>query len=195
MELQSDFRDFGIEPGRFDLNLRFYKQCKHRKFHDMHILCRFCLYFCVEPIDNGYPGDLVALSLDVEADFQRGQIVSDSNYSPATECSSFTAHFTKVVAHSPLHINPGYTPVVHCGTAQVPCKFELLELVDGRSGHGYETNPKFLKLAATALVRLTPLKPLCAVAFSENKQLGSIVVRDIGKTIGVGRIRSVERHG
>ena len=97
----------------------------------MHILCRFCLYFCVEPIDNGYPGDLVALSLDVEADFQRGQIVSDSNYSPATECSSFTAHFTKVVAHSPLHVNPGYTPVVHCGTAQVPCKFELLELVDG----------------------------------------------------------------
>ncbi|OGE46990.1 hypothetical protein PENARI_c079G10065 [Penicillium arizonense] len=148
-----------------------------------------------KPIDKGYPGHLVALSLDVEADFHRGQIVSDSNYSPATECSSFTAFFTKVVSHSPLNINPGYTPVVHCGTAQVPCKFELLEQIDARTGQTIEKNPRFLKLAATALVRLTPLKPLCAVTFSESGPLGSIVVRDIGKTVGVGRIQSVERHG
>ena len=39
-------------PGFLELNLagsnlRFHKQCKHRKSRDMHILCRFGLYFCV----------------------------------------------------------------------------------------------------------------------------------------------------
>ena len=41
--LQSNFRIFGIKPGRFNLNLRFHQQCKHRKSHDMHNLCTSCL--------------------------------------------------------------------------------------------------------------------------------------------------------
>lgn len=35
------------EPRRCSSNRRFHKQYKHRKCCDMHILCRFCLYFWV----------------------------------------------------------------------------------------------------------------------------------------------------
>lgn len=144
-------------------------------------------------IDKGFPGDLVAFDLGVEADFHRGQVVSDSQNSPATQCASFIATFQKLVSHSPLKIKSGWSPVVHCHTAQVACKFELLELLDNH-GRTIERDPKYIKLCGTAKVRLTPLKPLYVAPFSKLRPFGRFIVRDVGRTIGVGTVQSVEKH-
>lgn len=143
-------------------------------------------------IDKGCPGDLVTFDLGVEADFWRGQVVSDSN-SPATPCSSFIAMFRHRAWHSPRKIHNGYTPVLHCGTAQVPCKFELLAAVDRRSGRASEKNPKFISIGSASWVKLTPLKPICVTPVAECLPLGKFIVRDLGKTIGAGDIQSVEK--
>jgi hypothetical protein len=44
-EPRFDSKIFGVEPGRFDSNLRFHKRCKQREARDMHKLCSFACIF------------------------------------------------------------------------------------------------------------------------------------------------------
>lgn len=83
---------------------------------------------------------------------RRGKVVSDSD-DPASNCSSFTAQV--IITNHPGWIKSGYTPSVHCGTGHAPCRFDILHVLDRRTGrvhHGRED----VKLGDAAMVRMTP---------------------------------------
>lgn len=90
-----------------------------------------------ESLDECSTGDIVGLSFgDTDSngddlDIRRGEVVSDSD-SPASNCSSFTAQI--IVTSHPGYIKSGYTPNVHCGTGRAPCRFEILDTMEVRTG-------------------------------------------------------------
>lgn len=43
------------------------------------------------------------------------------------------------------------------------------------------------------MVRMTPLRPFCVEGFSDYSALGRAVVRDLGRTVAVGSVKSVEK--
>lgn len=45
-----------------------------------------------------------------------------------------------------------------------------------------------------AMVKMTPLRPFCVEAFSDYPALGRIVVRDLGRTVAVGSVKSVQKR-
>ena len=73
----------------------------------------------------------------------------------------------------PSQIHVGYTPIVDCHTAHVPCRFnELRTKLDRQTDRILEDNPEFLKSGDTAIVNLIPKKPICVEAFDEYAPLG-----------------------
>ena len=73
----------------------------------------------------------------------------------------------------PSQIHVGYTPIVDCHTAHVPCRFnELRTKLDRQTGRILEDNPEFLKSGDTAIVNFIPKKPICVEAFDEYAPLG-----------------------
>ncbi|MBC7114360.1 MAG: elongation factor 1-alpha, partial [Archaeoglobi archaeon] len=84
-------------------------------------------------------------------------------------------------------ITVGYTPVVHCHTAQVACRFiELQKKLDPRTGQVKEENPQFLKTGDAAIVKLKPTRPMVIEKVKEIPQLGRFAIRDMGQTIAAG---------
>ncbi|KAL3478654.1 elongation factor 1-alpha 1 [Aspergillus californicus] len=149
-----------------------------------------------ESISEGLPGELVAFDPGLpKADFFRGQVASDSQNNPAKECSYFIAAIKKVTSEQPEYMHPNQMAVVHCHTAQATCKLELLELFDIRTGKCSEKNPAYLRGIAAGVVKMTPLKPMCTETYNDSRRLGRVVVRDNGRTIAVGTVKSVEKSG
>ena len=94
----------------------------------------------------------------------------------------------------PGQIKAGYTPIIHCHTAHVPCEFaELLEKVDRRSGKTIAEAPIYLKSGEAAMVKMIPSRPMCVEKFSDYPPLGRFAVRDMRQTIAVGVIKSIEK--
>jgi elongation factor 1-alpha len=92
-------------------------------------------------------------------DIRRGNVASDWKNDPAKEAASFTAQI--IVLNHPGRISVGYTPVLHCHTAQVACKFaELLDKIDRRTNKSIEVNPKFIKSGDSCIVKLVPSTPM-----------------------------------
>ena len=142
------------------------------------------------PLEEGLPGDIVSFNVDVN-DLRRGFVVSDSNNDPALNTASFTARV--VIMNHKKPISAGFTPILHCHTAQIACKFaELLEKVDHTTREVIH-NPEYLVNGDKALISLIPIKPLCVEKFSEYASLGRFVLRNSNRTIGFGVIQEVEK--
>lgn len=63
---------------------------------------------------------------------------------PGAICNSFIAKV--LVLHHPTQIKAGYTPVLHCHLAYVPCRFaELLSKIDRKTGVVIDEEPTFIK--------------------------------------------------
>jgi len=52
----------------------------------------------------------------------------------------------------------------------------------------WQTQAKFVKSGAVAVVQLAVEKPICVELFSDVPQLGRFTLRDEGRTIAVGKI-------
>ena len=65
--------------------------------------------------------------------------------------------------------------------------------MDRRSGKKLEDNPKTIKSGDSAIVLMTPSKPMCVEAFTDYAPLGRFAVRDMRQTVAVGVIKSVEK--
>jgi len=145
-----------------------------------------------ENINQAQPGDNVGVNMRGVAknEIRRGDVagpVSD----PPTVAKSFTAQI--MVLNHPSVITKGYTPVFHCYTAQVACRFEEIQKkLDPRTGQVKEENPDFIKTGDAAIVKIVPTRPMVIESSKKIPQLGRFAIRDMGQTVAAGVCLEVE---
>ena len=140
------------------------------------------------------PGNNVGFNVKNVAlkDIRRGDVASDVNDKPASAVSSFEAQI--IVMNHPGKISIGYCPIIDCHTAHVACSVaSIREKLDRRTGKVMEENPEFIQNGDAAIITLVPTKPLCVETFAEYPPLGRFAIRDMGRTVAVGVIKSVSK--
>ncbi len=122
-------------------------------------------------------------------DIKRGDVLGTPD-APPKVAKEFKAQI--IVIHHPTAIAPGYTPVMHCHTAQVAATItEFLQRINPATGAVEEENPKFLKVGDAAIVKIRPVRPTCVETFAEFPEMGRFALRDMGATIAAGIIKEI----
>ena len=122
-------------------------------------------------------------------DIKRGDVLGTPD-SPPNVAKEFKAQI--IVINHPTAIAPGYTPVMHCHTAQVAATISAFESkINPATGAAEEENPKFLKVGDSAIVRIRPVRPTCIETFQEFPEMGRFALRDMGSTIAAGIVKEV----
>jgi elongation factor 1-alpha len=145
-----------------------------------------------ETLNQAIPGDNVGVNIRgiAKNEIRRGDVAGPSN-DPPTVAKSFTAQI--MVLNHPSVITKGYTPVFHCYTAQVACRFEeILKKLDPKTGQVKEENPDFIKTGDAAVVKIIPTRPMVIEASKKIPQLGRFAIRDMGQTVAAGVCLEVE---
>jgi len=146
-----------------------------------------------ENLPQAVPGDNVGFNVRgiAKNDIKRGDVAGPVDNAP-TVAKSFNAQI--VVLNHPSVLTIGYTPVFHCHTAQVACRFDaLLKKIDPKTGAVKEENPQFLKTGDIAVVKIVPTRPMVVEAAKDFPQLGRFAVRDMGQTVAAGTVLEVEK--
>ncbi|HID25367.1 MAG TPA: translation elongation factor EF-1 subunit alpha, partial [Thermoplasmata archaeon] len=146
-----------------------------------------------EQIQQAVPGDNIGVNVRGvgKNDIRRGDVAGSVD-NPPTVAKSFTARI--MVLNHPSVITKGYTPVFHCHTAQVACRFEeLLKKFDPKTGEVKEEKPEFLKTGDAALVKIVPTRPMVMEPANNFPQLGRFAIRDMGQTVAAGVCVEVEK--
>jgi len=145
-----------------------------------------------EQISQAVPGDNVGVNIRgiAKNDIRRGDVAGPTN-DPPTVAKSFTAQI--MVLNHPSVITKGYTPVFHCYTAQVACRFEeIKKKLDPKTGAVKEENPDFIKTGDAAIVKVVPSRPMVIEPSKKIPQLGRFAIRDMGQTVAAGICLDVE---
>ncbi|KFM15163.1 Elongation factor 1-alpha protein [Marine Group I thaumarchaeote SCGC AAA799-O18] len=122
-------------------------------------------------------------------DIKRGDVLGTPD-SPPNVAKEFKAQI--IVINHPTAIAPGYTPVMHCHTAQVAATITAFESkINPATGAAEEENPKFLKVGDSAIVRIKPVRPTCIETFQEFPEMGRFALRDMGSTIAAGVVKEI----
>lgn len=122
-------------------------------------------------------------------DIKRGDVLGTPD-APPKVAKEFKAQI--IVIHHPTAIAPGYTPVMHCHTAQVAATItEFLQRINPATGAVEEENPKFLKVGDAAIVKIRPVRPTCIETFQEFPEMGRFALRDMGATIAAGIVKEI----
>ena len=140
-------------------------------------------------------GDNIGFNLRgvAKGDFRRGSVLGPSN-APPTIAKEFKAQI--IVVFHPTAIAAGYTPVLHLATSQTAATIsELVAKIDPRTGQATEEKPKTLKTGDSAIVKITPLRPIVAETFKEYPELGRFALRDSGSTVAAGIIQEITQKG
>jgi len=143
------------------------------------------------PIQEAQPGDNIGFNLRgvSKEDVKRGYVIGPTS-NPPTVVKEFVARI--IVVFHPTAIAPGYTPVLHAHTAQIPAQVvELVQKLDPRTGQVTEENPKSLKTGDAAVVKIRPLKPMSIEEYKAIPQLGRFALRDSGRTIAAGIVEKI----
>lgn len=147
-----------------------------------------------ERIEQGIPGDNIGFNIKSEytKDIRRGSVCGDSKNDPPREVESFCAQI--LVLNHPGKLKVGYTPIVSCHTAHIPCRFaQIISRIDRHTSKPIEDGPTFIKAGDCAIVKLEPLKPFCVEPFSQYPPLGRFAIRDMKITVAVGVIKAVNK--
>ncbi len=145
-----------------------------------------------EQMNEAKPGDNVGVNMRGinKNEIRRGDVAGPTN-DPPTVAKSFTAQI--MVLNHPSVITAGYTPVFHCYTAQVACRFEEIQKkLDPRTGQVKEENPDFIKTGDAAIVKIVPTRPMVIESSKKIPQLGRFAIRDMGQTVAAGVCLEVE---
>lgn len=147
-----------------------------------------------EDIPQAEPGDNIGFAVKgiSRTEIRRGDVVGQQD-APPTIASTFTA--TVIVIRHPKVIPVGYTPVIHAGTSQVACVFQEIKskVTTGKGGKKMKVdNPTTLKNGDQAIVIMRPVKDLVIETFKDIPQLGRFAVRDMGQTVAVGVVTSID---
>lgn len=141
-------------------------------------------------IPEAIPGDNVGFNVKglSTKDIKRGYVCGDAKNDPPREVENFLAQV--IIMNHPGQIENGYCPVLDCHTAHIACKFtEIQAKIDRRTGKAIEEEPKSVKNGDSALIILTPTKPMCVESFAEYPPLGRFAVRDMKQTVAVGVVK------
>jgi len=147
-----------------------------------------------EALTEAKPGDNIGFNVKNIGvkDIRRGYVCSDAKNEPAYEVANFTAQV--IILQHPGQIHAGYSPVVDCHTAHIACKFtELKEKIDRRTGKSSGEAPQFIKSGDSAIVLMTPSKPMCVEPFAKYAPLGRFAVRDMRATVAVGVVKETTK--
>ncbi|VVB55433.1 Elongation factor 1-alpha [uncultured archaeon] len=145
-----------------------------------------------QEIKEAVPGDNIGWNVrGVEKkDIRRGDVCGPVA-KPPTVADEFTAQI--VVLQHPSAISIGYTPVLHCHTAQVAGTItSILKKLDPKTGQTAAENPDFIKAGDAAIVTIKPAKPLCIEKVKDIPQLGRFAIRDMGMTIAAGMVQDIK---
>ncbi len=145
-----------------------------------------------QEIKEALPGDNIGWNVrGVEKkDIRRGDVCGHAD-KPPTVAEEFTAQI--VVLQHPSAIAAGYTPVLHCHTAQVAGTITaILKKLDPKTGQVAAENPDFIKAGDAAIVTIKPTKPMCIEKVKEIPQLGRFAIRDMGMTIAAGMVQDIK---
>ena len=146
-------------------------------------------------MQEAFAGDNIGFNLRgvSKTDFHRGSVLGPPS-SPPTIAKEFLAQI--IVVFHPTAIAAGYTPVLHAHTAQVAATItEIVAKIDPRTGQPTEEKPKTIKTGDSAIVKITPLRPLVLETFKEFPELGRFALRDMGSTVAAGIVREVTVKG
>ncbi len=141
-----------------------------------------------EEIPEAIPGDNIGFSCKglAKKDVRRGDVVGHVA-KPPTIAKEFNA--TVQVIRHPSAIAVGYTPVIHCGTAQVATRFSELKT---KVAKGKKIDkPDFLKNGDAAEVVMIPTRDMVIESYTEFPPLGRFAIRDMGQTVAVGIVKKV----
>ncbi len=145
-----------------------------------------------QEIKEAVPGDNIGWNVrGVEKkDIRRGDVCGHAS-KPPTVAEEFTAQI--VVLQHPSAVTVGYTPVLHCHTAQVAGTITaILKKLDPKTGQVAAENPDFIKAGDAAIVTIKPAKPLCIEKVKDIPQLGRFAIRDMGMTIAAGMVQDIK---
>ncbi|MCX9010981.1 MAG: translation elongation factor EF-1 subunit alpha [Candidatus Methanoperedens sp.] len=145
-----------------------------------------------QEIKEALPGDNIGWNVRGvdKKDIRRGDVCGHTDKPPLV-AEEFTAQI--VVLQHPSAIAAGYTPVIHCHTAQVAGMITtILKKLDPKTGQTTAEKPDFIKAGDAAVVIIKPMKPLCIEKVKEIPQLGRFAIRDMGMTIAAGMVQDVK---
>ncbi len=145
-----------------------------------------------QEIKEALPGDNIGWNVRGvdKKDIRRGDVCGPTDKPPVV-ADEFTAQI--VVLQHPSAVAAGYTPVIHCHTAQVAGTITaILKKLDPKSGQVTAENPDFIKAGDAAVVTIKPTKPLCIEKVKEIPQLGRFAIRDMGMTIAAGMVQDIK---
>jgi elongation factor 1-alpha len=145
-----------------------------------------------QEIKEAVPGDNIGWNVRGvdKKDIRRGDVCGHTDKPPAV-ADEFTAQI--VVLQHPSAITVGYTPVLHCHTAQVAGTITaILKKLDPKTGQVAAENPDFIKAGDAAIVVIKPSKPLCIEKVKDIPQLGRFAIRDMGMTIAAGMVQEIK---
>jgi len=146
-------------------------------------------------LPQAFPGDNIGFNIKTKniaaKDIIRGAVVSDPS-NPAKALRPNVDGFLSLVLvvrglgkkgkkkDEAWGIHENYSPVVHCGTAQVACRVTQVQEKD------------MLKQGDRGMIWMTPLNPMVVEPLSQSPALGRFALRDSGKTVAVGVVQKVE---
>jgi elongation factor 1-alpha len=117
-------------------------------------------------------------------DIARGDVICEAS-SPATIAEEFTAQIA--IINHPTVVAPGYTPVFHVHTAQVPCQLtEIVHKIDPANGQPMEGKVDFLKNGDVAICKFKPIGNLVIEKSEVNPHMARFAIRDAGATVAAG---------
>jgi len=126
-------------------------------------------------------------------DIRRGMVAGNLTDNPPVAVKSFVATIALLNypgnKENPIHI--GYTPLVSCHVAHFACRLdEIKQIIHPRKSTA--NNIASLKKFERAIVKFTPIKPVCVEPFTKCPTLGRLIIRDNGKIVAAGVVMSVE---
>lgn len=146
-----------------------------------------------EQVQEAEPGDNIGFHVRGigRKDIKRGSVMGTKD-NPPSVVKKFTAQV--MILQHPTAITIGYTPVLHCGTAQIACKITKIKAkLDPKTGGVKEKNPDFIKRGDAAIVEFEPTRPMVIEEKEKIPKLSTFAIRDMGQTIGAGVCTSSEK--
>lgn len=91
-----------------------------------------------------------------------------------------------------LPLLKGHAVTIHAHTArEAGVISHLMALCDAKTGEPTKQRPRCLTSGQTALIEVTPVRPVPLEAFSDLKALGRVALREGGRTVAVGVVTRI----